>query len=282
VRSLLIRAARQSEDALSVCWQCVSLPQASLACGGLTTAEIHHRCRGLYEEKNPLMGTNASSLVMGHYNLEVEYMWLPPEAAAGVMRVVQFREPVERLRSLYNFMKGPVTLSNLTTFVQNYDTFNARLLRGKYGGKLEHFLGVNVAVVRACGHTCIEKLKAGVFGPREAVALAKQNLASQFEVVGTTERMGEFADALRGRFAFLAHLSNPDDVRAMHETDEAEKRAVRKMLGTASVKRLLAQSRSLQAELELYHYAQEVARVQAEEIRACSGGGRTPGVGLEG
>ena len=72
--------------------------------------EIYQKC-GPFYQKNPLNESNgAADLIAGHYNYGIEYAWLPKEYSENpdvddVFRITQLREPVSRIRSLFQFKK---------------------------------------------------------------------------------------------------------------------------------------------------------------------------------
>lgn len=283
IRYLLTNLARMGD--IYVCQQCAKLPQGSdFGCMESNTSRLVTTCGHLYAESSPLRHDPPYDVIAGHYNLGIELMWAPPPSAAPstvytleapqlVSRIIQLRHPTARMRSLYNFQAGTGALhTSFEQFITGYDDFNRDALWDKFGGRRDAYSGLTIAVLRACGHSCIAQLNEGLLTPAQALETAKGNLDRHFDVVGVTEEMDLFVEMCRRRFYRLRNLGTVvegEERLDMHVTPERSRREAEAVLEKPEIRRAIAQSYALELEQELYDHAVAVMRAQWEVLSRC-------------
>lgn len=270
VRSLLRKTIKEHD--VPICWQCTSLPQGINNCLEKSLDAIGQNCRDklppLQRANHRMMKAWTEGLVMGHYNLGAEYAIWPAGGPREAHRVVQLREPVERMRSLFMFGQGKP--QDLLKYVKKYDLINQVELAKKLKVPEAKLKGLSLAIIRVCGQTCPGLIASGQMTPRGALERAKSNLRTQFTVVGVSEEMDLFFKMLARRFTYLSTMEGiPGDQLVRHKADPELKEAFNAELNKPDAVEAIAQSAVLQAEAELYDVAIQVMRSQWAELEKC-------------
>lgn len=265
---------------INMCQQCAKLPQGEKhSCMETDVNSLRSSCGHIYADDNPLVQKPPYDVIAGHYNLDVERIWTPepprsaPESERRVAwRIIQFRDPVQRMRSLWNFQTvNEVVHTSFEEFILGYDEYNRDALWEKFRGEREAYRGLTIAVIRACGQTCIGRLSGGNLTAAGALQLAKANLEREFEVVGITEEMDMFVEMCRRRFHRLRDMGKtPLDVgESLHVTDKEFREASEAVLDKPEVRKALTRSMALRHERELYLHAKAVMAAQWTKLGSC-------------